>query len=215
MPQKVEGMIYINTYAYIRVSSIDQREDRQLDSIIALKVPAANIFIEKHSGKDFNRPVYQALMEKLKPGDLLYIKSIDRLGRNYYEILDQWDMLTKKSGVDIVVLDMLPLLDTRKGKDLMGIFLSDIVLAILSLVAQKERENIRQRQAEGIAAAKARNIHLGRPVKKAPANFSAIVENWERGEITFKEALVQTSLKRATFYNRLKELRSRGGNNIV
>ena len=170
-------------------------------------MPADNIFIEKRSGKDFDRPVYQTLMKKLKPGDLLYIKSIDRLGRNYDEILDQWDMLTKKIGVDIAVLDMLPLLDTRNGKDLIGTFLSDIVLAILSLVAQKERENIRQRQAEGIAAAKARHVHLGRPIKKAPANFSIVVSDWEHGKITFQDVLKQTGLKRATFYNRLKEFR--------
>ena len=200
-------MISIEIYSYIRVSGVDQNEDRQLDAMHKLNIPGSHIFMDKQSGKDFNRPAYQDLMKKLKQGDLLYIKSIDRLGRNYEEILDQWRVLTKELCVDIVVLDMLPLLDTRNGKDLIGTFLSDTVLAILSFVAQKEHENIRQRQAEGIASAKARGIHLGRPVKKPPENFTDVVEAWELGEISFGEALKLTGLKRATFYNRLKELR--------
>lgn len=143
------------TYGYIRVSSRDQNEDRQLVALREMTILEKNIFIDKQSGKDFNRPQYKRLIRKIKKDDLLYIKSIDRLGRNYEEILEQWRILTKEKGIDIVVLDM-PLLDTRRGKDLMGTFLSDIVLQVLSFVAENERSNIRQRQAEGIAAAKAR-----------------------------------------------------------
>lgn len=151
-----------NTYGYIRVSSRDQNEDRQIDAMNQLKIVPKNIYIDKQSGKDFERPEYKKLFKRLKRDDVLYIKSIDRLGRNYEEIQNQWRILTKEKGVDIVVMDM-PLLDTRRGKDLMGTFLSDIVLQVLSFVAENERVNIRQRQAEGIAAAKARGIHLGRP----------------------------------------------------
>ena len=151
-----------NTYGYIRVSSRDQNEDRQIDAMNQLKIVPKNIYIDKQSGKDFERPEYKKLFKRLKRDDVLYIKSIDRLGRNYEEIQNQWRTLTKEKGVDIVVMDM-PLLDTRRGKDLMGTFLSDIVLQVLSFVAENERVNIRQRQAEGIAAAKARGIHLGRP----------------------------------------------------
>ena len=193
-------------YAYIRVSTAEQREDRQLNSISVLKVPKDNIYIDKLSGKDFERPAYQSLFKKLKEGDLLYIHSIDRLGRDYAQILDNWRRITNEKGADIVVLDM-PLLDTRIGKDLVGTLISDIVLALLSYVAQNERESIRKRQAEGIAAAKARGVHLGRPIKKPPKNFTEVVKQWERGIITFQEALVRTGLKQATFYNRLRELR--------
>ena len=202
------GGMAIKEYAYIRVSAADQNEDRQLDSIAALGIPDSQVFMDKLSGKDFNRPSYRALVKKLKPGDLLYIKSIDRLGRNYEEIQEQWRILTKDKGVDIMVLDM-PLLDTRRGKDLAGTFLSDIVLQILSFVAQNERENIRKRQVEGIAAARARGVHLGRPIKKPPENYGEVVKLWERGKIHFEEALKRTGLKRATFYNRLREFRSR------
>ena len=204
----MKGLIYINIYSYIRVSSIDQNENRQVDAINNLNIPGNHIFIDKQSGKDFNRPAYQAMVEKLQAGDLLYIVSIDRLGRNYDEIISQWRILTKEMGVDIAVLDMLPLLDTRNGKDLMGTFLSDIVLAILSMVAQKERESIRQRQAEGIAPAKARGVNFGRPIKKPPENFAEVVKLWECGNVTFSEVLVQTGLKQATFYNRLREFRN-------
>lgn len=151
-----------NTYGYIRVSTREQNEDRQLIALREMSIPERNIFMDKQSGKDFNRPQYKKLVKKLKPDDLLYIKSIDRLGRNYEEIQNQWRMLTKESGIDIVVLDM-PLLDTRRGKDLIGTFLSDIVLQVLSFVAENERTNIRQRQKEGIAAAKARGVKFGRP----------------------------------------------------
>ena len=148
------------TYSYIRVSSTEQNEDRQLDAMRLSEVPEKNIYMDKQSGKDFNRPQYQKLLKKLRAGDLVYILSIDRLGRNYQEIQDQWRVLTKEIGVDICVIDM-PLLDTRHGKDLMGTFIADLVLQILSFVAQNERENIRKRQEQGIAAAKARG-EIGR-----------------------------------------------------
>lgn len=195
-------------YAYVRVSTIEQNEDRQLDSIALLKIPEQQIYMDKISGKDFNRQAWQTLVKRMKKGDVLYIQSIDRLGRNYADILEWWRVLTKEKGVDIVVLDM-PLLDTRRGKDLMGAFLSDIVLALLSYVAQNERETIRKRQAEGIASAKARGVHLGRPIKRSPDNFADVVKKWEKGKISFGEALEQTGLKQGTFYNRLRELRSR------
>ncbi len=193
-------------YGYVRVSTADQHEDRQMVSMSELKIPLENIFIDKQSGKDFNRPFYKSLMGKLRPGDLLYIKSIDRLGRNYDEILSQWRILTKERKVDIAVIDM-PILDTRNGKDLMGTFLADTVLALLSFVAQNERENIKQRQKEGIAAARAKGIRFGRPVKKPPDNFALVVKHWEHGKITFENALEQTGLKEATFYRRLREYR--------
>ena len=162
--------------------------------------------MDKQSGKDFNRSAYQALVKKMKQGDLLYIKSIDRLGRNYDEIQNQWRILTKERGVDIAVIDM-PLLDTRNGKDLMGTFLADIVLQILSFVAQNERETIRKRQAEGIAAAKIRGVRFGRPIIKPPVNFGGLVKQWERGKLPIAEVLARTGLKEATFYRRLREWR--------
>ena len=157
----------LSVYGYIRVSSKDQKEDRQQIALKEVGVERQNIYVDKQSGKDFNRPQYKKMLRKLKKDDLLYIKSIDRLGRNYEEILQQWRILTKEKGVDIVVLDM-PLLDTRRGKDLMGTFLSDIVLQVLSFVAENERTNIKQRQAEGIAAAKAQGIKFGRPPLPLP-----------------------------------------------
>ena len=160
----------MSVYGYIRVSSKDQKEDRQQIALKEVDVERQNIYVDKQSGKDFNRPQYKKMLRKLKKDDLLYIKSIDRLGRNYEEILQQWWILTKEKGVDIVVLDM-PLLDTRRGKDLMGTFLSDIVLQVLSFVAENERTNIKQRQAEGIAAAKAQGIKFGRPPLPLPDNF--------------------------------------------
>ena len=196
----------MTTYGYIRVSSADQNEDRQALAMSKLNIPPAQIFTDKLSGKDFNRPAYQSLVKKLKSGDLLYIKSIDRLGRNYNEIQNQWRILTKEKGVDIAVIDM-PLLDTRNGKDLVGTFLADIVLQILSFVAHSERENIRKRQAEGIAAAKARGVRFGRPNKKPPENFAVLVERWERGKMRLSELLEQAGMKEATFYRRLRELR--------
>ena len=157
-------------------------------------IPAKNIYMDKQSGKDFNRPNYQRLIRKLKPGDVLFILSIDRLGRNYEEIQNQWRILTKEKGVDIVVLDM-PLLDTRQGKDLMGTFIADLVLQILSFVAQSERENIRKRQAEGIAAAKAKGVRFGRPEIAMPDNFGEIVRRWEKKG---KRQLQQRSRQKGT-----------------
>ncbi len=188
----------MSVYGYIRVSSRDQNEDRQLIALKEVGVPEKNIYLDKQSGKDFNRPQYKKLMRKLKKDDLLYIKSIDRLGRNYEEILQQWRMLTKEKGVDIVVLDM-PLLDTRRGKDLMGTFLSDIVLQVLSFVAENERTNIKQRQAEGIAAAKAQGIKFGRPPRPLPENFHSCYQRWKQGAITGTEAARECGLPLSTF----------------
>ena len=185
-------------YGYIRVSTKEQNEDRQLIAMQALSIPEKNIFMDKQSGKDFLRPQYQKLGQKLKKDDVLYIKSIDRLGRNYAEILEQWRILTKEKGVDIVVLDM-PLLDTRRGKDLMGTFLSDIVLQILSFVSENERSNIRQRQAEGIAAAKARGVRFGRPSQPLPENFPPIYEKWRSGAITGTAAAKACGMPLSTF----------------
>jgi len=194
------------TYGYARVSSVDQNEDRQIMALEGLDITASHIFTDKQSGKDFDRPQYKALMSILLPGDLLYIKSIDRLGRNYDEIQNQWRILTKERCVDIAVLDM-PLLDTRLNKDLMGTFIADLVLQILSFMAHSERDNIRKRQAEGIAAAKARGVHMGRPVQPIPENFGTLVKQWEKGKLTLAEVLEQTGLKQSTFYNRLREHR--------
>lgn len=171
-----------------------------------LNISPERIFIDKQSGKDFQRPNYQKMVSLLQAGDLLYIKSIDRLGRNYEEVQTQWRILTKEKSVDISVIDM-PLLDTRRGKDLVGTFLADIVLQILSFVAQNERETIRKRQAEGIAAARARGVRFGRPIKKPCENFGVLVKQWERGKLPFDEVLTQTGLKEATFYRRLREYR--------
>ena len=193
-------------YGYIRVSTRDQNEERQRLAMGELEIPEKNLYRDHQSGKDFDRPQYRKLVRRLKRDDVLYIKSIDRLGRNYREILEQWRVLTKEKGVDIVVLDM-PLLDTRRGKDLMGTFLSDIVLQVLSFVAENERAAIHQRQAEGIAAAKARGVHLGRPSSARPDNFSKIVRAWEAQKITFEEALHRSGLGQSTFYRRLREYR--------
>ena len=177
----------MSVYGYIRVSSKDQKEDRQQIALKEVGVELQNIYVDKQSGKDFNRPQYKKMLRKLRKDDLLYIKSIDRLGRNYEEILQQWRILTKEKGVDIVVLDM-PLLDTRRGKDLMGTFLSDIVLQVLSFVAENERTNIKQRQAEGIAAAKAQGIKFGRPPLPLPDNFYEVHKAWRSKKITLKQA---------------------------
>ena len=195
-------------FAYIRVSSLDQNEDRQLIAMEELKIPADNIFIDKQSGKDFNRPAYKRLTDKLRPGDLLYILSIDRLGRHYEEIEQPWRVLTKDKGVDIAVIDM-PLLDTRLNKDLMGTFIADLVLQILSFVAQSERESIKKRQAEGIAAARASGKHLGRPAKKQPKNFENLVKRWKQKEISLQKVLAECGgVCPATFYNWLHKYRS-------
>ena len=166
-------------YAYVRVSSTDQNEDRQMIAMEQAGVPEGNIFIDKQSGKDFNRPNYKRLLKKMHPGDTLFIKSIDRLGRNYEEILNQWRIITKEKSADIVVID-IPLLDTRHEKNLLGTFISDIVLQLLSYVSETERTNIKQRQAEGIAAAKKRGVKFGRPIKEMPPNFGEIIAKWDK-----------------------------------
>ena len=166
-----------NVYGYARVSSRDQNEDRQMTVLQELSIPEKNIFLDKQSGKDFERPAYKRMVRRVRKNDLLYIKSIDRLGRNYEEIQNQWRILTKDKGIDICVIDM-PLLDTRRGKDLVGTFLSDIVLQVLSFVAENERTNIRQRQAEGIAAAKERGVRFGRKRIPMPDGFEELAEKW-------------------------------------
>lgn len=191
-------LIIAEIYGYVRVSTREQNEDRQLIALNEIQVPKKNIFIDKQSGKDFERPQYKKLLKKLRRDDLLYIKSIDRLGRNYNEIQEQWRILTKEKGIDIVVLDM-PLLDTRRGKDLMGTFLSDIVLQVLSFVAENERINIRQRQAEGIAAAKAKGVRFGRIPKPLPENFHAVYQRWKHGEITGTAAAKECGMPLSTF----------------
>lgn len=195
----------MDIYGYARVSSTDQNEERQLLALRARNVPERNIFVDKQSGKDFLRPQYRRLVRRLREGDL----SIDRLGRNYEEIQQQWRYLTKEIGVDIVVIDM-PLLDTRRGKDLMGTFIADLVLQILSFVAQSEHENIKKRQAEGIAAAKERGVRFGRPEKPLPDDFSQLVYRWEIGALPFGELIARCGMSEATFYRRLREERSKG-----
>ncbi|MBE6010370.1 MAG: recombinase family protein [Lachnospiraceae bacterium] len=196
------------TYGYIRVSSRDQNEDRQLIAMQELGVPPKNIYIDKLSGKDFARPAYRKLIKKLRPNDLVYVKSIDRLGRNYKEILEQWRILTKEKEVDICVIDM-PLLDTRNGKDLMGTFLADLVLQILSFVAENERNAIRQRQAEGIAAAKAKGVRFGRPEIPLPENFMEVYERWKAGEITGTRASNELNMPLSTFCYKTKKIKNR------
>jgi DNA invertase Pin-like site-specific DNA recombinase len=193
-------------YGYIRVSAADQNTNRQTDALCEVGVPPAMVFADRQSGKDFERDGWGALLGTLEAGDVLYVTSIDRLGRNYDEIREQWRVLTKERGVDIAVLDM-PLLDTRGGKDLMGTFIADLVLQILSFVAQSERESIKRRQAEGIAAARARGVRFGRPVKRPPEDFAHLVRQWERGTLPVSGLLTQSGLKEATFYRRLRELR--------
>ena len=193
-------------YGYVRVSSTDQNEDRQMLALRKQNIAEKNIYIDKLSGKDFNRPSYKRLIRKLRAGDLLYILSIDRLGRNYEEIQNQWRVLTKEIGADICVIDM-PLLDTRQGKDLMGTFIADLVLQILSFVAQNERENIRKRQLQGIAAAKARGVRFGRPEKGLPPEFVSLVKQWEKKKITLTEVLNRCKISESTFYRRLREYR--------
>lgn len=193
-------------YGYIRVSSTDQNEDRQRIALQDRKVSLKNIYMDKLSGKDFNRPNYKKLVRKLKSGDILYIKSIDRLGRNYEEIQNQWRIITKEIGADVVVLDM-PLLDTRRDKNLLGTFISDIVLQLLSFVAENERVSIRQRQIEGIAAAKKRGVKFGRPVKDIPENFDEVVRKWERKDISINEIIRNYGISESTFYRRLREQR--------
>lgn len=186
-------------YGYIRVSSADQNEDRQRVALCGKGVPQRNLYLDKQSGKDFDRPQYKRLLRRLQAGDLLYVHSIDRLGRNYREIQEQWRLLTQDKGVDICVLDM-PLLDTRSGKDLLGTFIADLVLQILSFVAQSERENIRRRQAEGIAAARARGVRFGRPPTPLPTDFPLIHRAWRDKKMTLREAAAASGMPVGTFY---------------
>jgi len=190
-------------YGYVRVSSLDQNEDRQFVAMHEKAVPEKNIFMDKCSGKDFKRVEYRKLVKKLRKGDVLYILSIDRLGRNYEEILRQWRVLTQEKGIDVCVIDM-PLLDTRQGKDLMGTFIADLVLQILSFVAQTERENIKKRQAEGIVAAKARGIRFGRPQIPLPKNFVQIVKMWRKKQLSVRDACKLCGMSVATFYRRAR-----------
>ena len=194
----------MQAFGYIRVSTKEQNEDRQLIALQALEIPEQNIYIDKQSGKDFNRTQYQRMLRRMRRDDVLYVKSIDRLGRNYTEILEQWRILTKDRGVDIAVLDM-PLLDTRRGKDLLGTFLSDIVLQLLSFVAENERTNIRQRQAEGIAAAKARGVRFGRPPQDLPENFEGVYQQWSTCKLSASAAARECGMPLATFRYRARQ----------
>ena len=191
-------------YGYIRVSSQEQNEDRQLIAMAEVGVMRENIYMDKQSGKDFERPQYKRLVKKLREGDILFIKSIDRLGRNYEEILNQWRIITKEKRTDIVVLDM-PLLDTRRDKNLLGTFISDIVLQLLSFVSENERVNIRKRQAEGIAAAKKRGVKFGRPIKEMPEDFEEIIKKWEQKVLSIREITAMYGISESTFYRRLRE----------
>ena len=191
-------------YGYVRVSTKEQNEDRQMVAMREFGVKDSNVILDKQSGKDFERPGYRRLMRRLKAGDTLVIKSIDRLGRNYDEILEQWRLLTKDKQVAIVVLDM-PLLDTRQGRDLTGVLIADIVLQLLSYVAQTEREFNRQRQAEGIAAAKARGVHFGRKCKNRGENYESVMAAWRRGEISGRAAARELEVAHGTFQRRCKE----------
>ena len=193
-------------YGYVRVTSIDQNEERQTVELSKRNVLPKNIYIDKQSGKSFERQQYKKLVRKLKQGDLLYILSIDRLGRNYLEIQEQWRILTKEKGIDICIIDM-PLLDTRNGKDLTGIFIADLVSQILSFVAQNERENIRKRQAQGIAVAKVQGVKFGRPEIMLPENFGELVREWEKKRLPLSEVLNVCKISEATFYRKLREYR--------
>lgn len=193
-------------YGYARVSSVEQNEERQIVALEKMKISKKKIYVDKQSGKNFNRPQYLKMVKKIKKGDLLYVLSIDRLGRNYEEIQRQWRLLTKEIGIDICVIDM-PLLDTRTGNDLMGTFIADLVLQILSFVAQSERENIKKRQAEGIAVAKAKGIKFGRPQKELPDDFDEIVSAWKQKRLPIKEVLEKCNMSESTFYRRVKRYR--------
>lgn len=190
-------------YGYVRVSIKDQNEGRQMIAMEEMGVPKENIYMDKLSGKDFNRPEYKKLIRRIKENDTIFIKSIDRLGRNYEEIIEQWRIITKEKRADIVVIDM-PLLDTRRGKDLMGTFLADIVLALLSYVAENERKNIKQRQREGIDAAKARGVKFGRPAEELPTNFREVYQRWATQDIALTTAAKLLNMPISTFKYRAK-----------
>jgi len=189
---------------YMRVSSREQNEDRQRVALLEMGVPEANIYVDKLSGKDFNRPQYKKMLRKLDKNTVLYVKSIDRLGRNYADLNEQWRIITKEKGADIVVIDM-PLLDTRREKNLLGTFISDIVLALLSYVAENERINIKQRQAEGIAVAKARGVKFGRPPRPIPDNFYDVYQQWKAKKITLKQAAMLCDMPETTFFDKAKK----------
>lgn len=193
-----------NIYGYVRVSTQEQNEDRQMSAMAEKNVPEKNIYVDKQSGMDFNRPKYKRLVNKLRQDDLVYIKSIDRLGRNYEEILEQWRVITKEKRADIAVIDM-PLLDTRNGKDLMGTFLSDIVLQLMSFVAENERGNIRQRQKEGIEEAKKRGVRFGRPPMPQPENFVQVCSLWVEKKISGEKAARLCGFTMSTFYRRANQ----------
>ena len=203
-------------YGYIRVSSKDQHEDRQIHAMHELQITPSNIFTDKQSGKNFDRPAYKRLMQKLKAGDLLHVKSIDRLGRNYEDIQNQWRILTKEKGVDVSVID-IPLLDTRLHRDLMGTFIADLFLQILSFIAQNELTNIRLRQKEGIAAAKARGVRFGRPLKPTPSNFGELLKRWNAKQLSKEKILKICNISESTLYRRKakyrKERRKNQGQN--
>ncbi len=198
-------MLMSVNYGYARVSTREQKEDRQLKALLEMEIPKDNIFVDKESGKDFNRVCYRRLISKLQTDDVLYIKSIDRLGRNYEEIIEQWKFITKTKNADIVVLDM-PILDTRQGKDLMGTFLSDVVLALLSYVSENERINIRKRQAEGIAIAKEKGVKFGRKPRPTPDNFDIVVRQWKHKEITINKAAELCGMPKSTFFDKAKNI---------
>lgn len=192
-----------NLYGYVRVSARDQNEERQLIALKDFHIPSEHVFIDKQSGKDFNRPAYLRLMETVKENDLIIIKSIDRLGRDYEEIMDQWRMITREKKADIKIIDM-PLLDTTQCKDLLGTFISDLVLQVLSFVSENERQNIRQRQREGIDAALARGVQFGRP-RKFTDGFDELAQLFKQKKIPLDEALQISGMSKSTFYSRLKE----------
>ena len=190
-------------FGYVRVSTRDQNEDRQIAALVDMGVSEKHIYLDKQSGKDFERPMYKKMVKRFKENDTLYVKSIDRLGRNYEEILDQWRILTKEKRIDIVVIDM-PLLDTRREKNLLGTFIADLVLQILSYVSENERVVIRQRQKEGIETAKRRGVQFGRPSKTYPDNWQELVSKYKNGEISAKEAAKVCGITASTFYRRIK-----------
>ena len=195
-------------YGYARVSSKCQNEDRQMIAMHEMGIPEEEIFIDKQSGKNFDRPMYKKMLRKIKKDDIVYVKSIDRLGRNYEDVIEQWKYITKVKQADIVVID-IPILDTRRGKDLMGTFLSDIVMALLSYISENERHCIRQRQAEGIAAAKIRGVRFGRPEVILPENFNEVYSLWNKKEITVREAARLCNMPRSTFYDKAIKQRNK------
>ena len=198
-------------YGYARVSTKEQNEDRQLVALEPYKIPPANLFVEKKSGKDFNRPKYKRMIRKMKAGDILHLPAIDRLGRNYEEIIEEWRYLTKKKGIDIKVLNMLPLLDTTLYKDLLGTFIADLILAILSMIAQMERENTLQRQAEGIAVAKAKGVVFGRKAVDIPEDFYDIFLRWRDKELSKEQAAELCGFSIRTLYTLTAEWRGMEG----